>query len=87
MFRYLRLQSLKSKYATSTAEAFKIMVTTKQPKKVWVDKGTEFKRSFKASCKKKGIKTYHTESEKNSAFAERNIRSLINLVYEYLENK
>ena len=73
MSRYLRVQPLKSKYATSTAEAFKLMITTKQPKKVRVDKGTEFKGSFEALCKKKGIKTYSTESEKKSTFAKRNI--------------
>ena len=87
MSRYLRVQPLKSKYATTTAEAFKLMTTTKQPEKVWVDKGTEFKGSFEALCKKKGINTYSTESEKKSAFAERNIRSLKNLIYKYLEDK
>ena len=87
MSRYFRVQPLKSKYATTTAEAFKLMITTKQPEKVWVDKGTEFKRSFKALCKKKGINTYSTESEKKSAFAERSIRSLKNLIYKYLEEK
>ena len=87
MSRYLRVQPLKSKYATTTAEAFKLMITTKQPEKVWVDKGTEFKGSFEALCKKKGINTYSTESEKKSAFAERNIRSLKNLIYKYLEDK
>ena len=45
MSRFLRVQPLKSKYATSTAEAFKHMIKTKQPKKVWVDKGREFKGS------------------------------------------
>ena len=39
MSRYLRVQPFKSKYATTTAEAFKLMITTKQPKKIWVDKG------------------------------------------------
>ena len=53
MSRYLRVQPLKSNYATTTAEAVKLMITTKQPKKVWVDKGTELKVSFKAISKKK----------------------------------
>ena len=65
MSRFLRVQPLKSKYATSTAEAFKQMIKTKQPQKVWVDKGTEFKGSFKTLCEKKGFKTYTTESKKN----------------------
>ena len=63
------------------------MITTKQPKKVWVDKGPEFKGSFEALCKKKGTKTYSTESEKKSPFAETNIRFLKNLIYKYLEDK
>ena len=87
MSRYLRVQRLKSKYATTTAEAFKIMITTKQPKKVWVDKGTEFKGFFEALCKKKDINTYSTESEKKSAFVERNNRSFKNLIYKYLEDE
>ena len=64
---YLRVQSLKSKYATTTAEAFNQMIKTEKPKKVWVDKGTEFKGSSKTLCEKKGIK------EKKSASVERNI--------------
>ena len=87
MSRYLRVQPLKSKYATATAEAFNQMIKTEEPTKVWVDKGTEFKGSFKTLCEKKGFKTYTTENEKKSAFAERNIRSLKSLIYKYLEDK
>ena len=47
MSRYLRVQPLKSKCATTTAEAFSQMIKTEKPKEVWVDKGTEFKGSFK----------------------------------------
>ena len=43
MSRYLRVQPLKSKYATATAKAFKKMIKIKQPKKLRVDKSTEFK--------------------------------------------
>ena len=50
MSRYLRVQPLKSKYATSPAEAFNRMIKTKQPQKLWVDKGTDFKGSFKSLC-------------------------------------
>ena len=45
-------------------------------KKVWVDDGTEFLGAFKTLCNKRGIHLYSTFSEKKSAFAERNIRSL-----------
>ena len=65
MSRYLTVQPLNSKYVTTISEAFKLMITRKQPKKVWVDKGTEFKGFFEALCEKKGIKTKkHIEREK-----------------------
>ena len=40
--RFLRVEQLKSKYATTTAEAFKQMIKQKQPKKVWVYAGLRF---------------------------------------------
>ena len=83
--RYLRVEPLKTKYATETAEAFKKMIKHKQPKKVRVDDGTEFLGAFKDLCYKRGIHLYSTFSEKKSAFAERNIRSLKNIIYRYLE--
>ena len=85
--RYLRVEPLKTKYATETAEAFKKMIKHKQPKKVWVDDGTEFLGAFKDLCNKRGIHLYSTFSEKKSAFAERNIRSIKNIIYRYLEEK
>ena len=69
---YLRVEPLKSKYATTTADAFKKMIKNKRPKKVWVDAGTEFKGSFSALCQKNDIEVYKFFSEKKSAFAERN---------------
>ena len=83
--RYLRVEPLKTKYAKETTEAFKKMIKTKQPKKVWVDKGTEFKGEFEKLCTKREIIKYDTHSEKKSAFAERNIRSLKSIIYKYLE--
>ena len=63
------------------------MIKHKQPKKVWVDDGTEFLGAFKDLCNKRGIHLYSTFSEKKSAFAERNIRSLKNIIYRYSEEK
>ena len=63
------------------------MIKKKQPEKVWTDKGPEFKGDFKNFCGKKGIHLYTTESETKSAFAERNIRSLKNIIYNNLEEK
>ena len=83
--RYLRVEPLKTKYAKETTKAFKKMIKTKQPKKFWVDKGTEFKGEFEKLCTKQEIIKYNTHSEKKSAFAERNIRSLKSIIYKYLE--
>ena len=88
--RYLRIYVLnrwKQKNSTETAKAFRNMIKHKQPQKVWVDDGTEFLRAFKTLCNKRGIHLYSTFSEKKSAFAERNIRSLKNIIYRYLEEK
>ena len=86
--RYLRVQPLKSKSAEATASAFKKMLSKKNiPRKVWTDKGTEFKGEFQLLCKKKNIHCYTTQSETKSAFAERNIRSLKTILYKYLEEK
>ena len=63
------------------------MIRTNQPEKVWTDKGTEFKGEFKIFCENKKIHLYTTENEAKSAFAERNIRSLKNIIYRYLEEK
>ena len=63
------------------------MIKKKQPEKLWTDKGTEFKGNFEKFCEKKGIHLYTTESETKSAFAERNIRPLKNIIYKYLEEK
>ena len=62
--RYLRVEPLKSKYATTTADAFKKMIKNKRPKKVWVDAGTEFKGSFSTLCQKNDIEVYKIFSEK-----------------------
>ena len=64
--RYLRVEPLKTKYATETAQAFKKMIKHKQPKNVWVDDGTEFLGVFKDLCNKRGIHLYGTFSEKKS---------------------
>ena len=85
--RYLRVQPLKTMYAKDCVEAFKKMIKTKQPEKVWTDNGTEFKGEFKTFCENKKIHLYTTENETKSAFAERNIRSLKNIIYRYLEDK
>ncbi len=63
------------------------MIRKKQPEKIWTEKGTEFKGDFKKLWDSKGIEIHHTESETKSAFAERNFRSLENIIYKFLELK
>ena len=63
------------------------MIKHKQPNKVWVYDGTEFLGAIRDLCNKRGIHIYSTFNEKMSAFAERNIRSLKNIIYRYLEEK
>ena len=74
--RYLRVEPMKTKYATETAQNFKKMIKHKQPEEVWVDDGTEFLGNFEAISTERWIHLYSTFGEKKSAFAERNMRSL-----------
>ena len=87
--RYVRVQPLKDKTAKCTLAGFKKMLKKSKvkPEKVWTDKGTEFKAEFKAYCEKQKIHCYSTHSETKSAYAERQIRSLKNIIYKYLEFK
>ena len=84
---YLRVQPLRTMYSKDCVEDFKQMIKTKQPEKVWTDKGTEFKGELKTFCVNKKIRFYKTENETKSAFAERIIRSLENIVYRYFKEK
>ena len=85
--RFLRVEPTKSKTAADTTRAFKRMTTKAFPEKVWCDKGTKFKGEFKQFCDSKNVDLYNTHSETKSAFAERNIRSLKNIIYKHLEKK
>ncbi len=86
--RYVRVQPMKTKTAPATVEAFKKMLKSgKQPEKLWTDKGTEFRGEFAKFCEKRKIHSYSTNSETKSAFAERNIRSLKNIISRYLEEQ
>ena len=84
--RKLRVEPMRSKSAEATAKTFARMIK-KKPQKVWSDKGTEFRGAFERFCQSNEITTYSTHSEAKSAFAERNIRSLKNIMYKHLENK
>ena len=78
---------MKSKGSKETVRTFLTMKTEKtRPKKIWVDKGTEFAGEFKKLCGAEGIQIYSTMSETKAAFAERTIRSLKNILCRYMED-
>ena len=80
-------KGMKTKDSQETVKAFSSMITKKnRPKKIWVDKGTEFAGAFKKFCAAEGIQVYSTMSETKAAFAERTIRSLKNILYLYMED-
>ena len=84
--RLVRVQSMKSKYASDAVAAFKkILRKNTKPDRVWVDQGTEFGGEFKKFCKSRDIKIYSTRSETKAAVAERAIRSLKNIICRYME--
>ena len=63
------------------------MVTKKnRPKKIWVDKETEFAGALKKFCAAEGTQVYSTMSEPEAAFADRTIRSLKNILYHYTKD-
>ena len=73
--RTVNAEGLKTKDSQETLKAFSSMITKRsRPKKIWVDKGTEFAGAFKRFCTAEGIQVYSTMSEIKAAFAERTIR-------------
>ena len=85
--RTVDAKGMKTKDSKETVRAFLTMITKRnRPKKIWVHKGTEFAGEFKNICKAEGIQIYSTMSETKTAFAERTIRSLKNILYRYMED-
>ena len=78
--RFLRVEPLIMKTAIDTTLAFKRLTTKIFPEKVWPDKGTEFKADFKQFDVSKSFDLYNKHMQTKSAFAERNIRSLKNII-------
>ena len=85
--RTVNAKGMKTKDSQETVNAFSSTITKRnRPRKIWVDKGTEFAGAFKKFCVAEGIQVYSTMSETKAAFAERTIRSLKNILYRYLED-
>ena len=84
--RTVNAKGMKTKDSQETVKAFSSMITKKnRPKRVWVDRGTEFAGACKKFCAAEEIQVYSTMSETKAAFAERTIRSLKNILYRYME--
>ena len=78
--RTVDAKGMKTKDSKETVRAFLTMITKKnRPKKIWVDKGTEFVGECKKLCKAEGIHISSIMSETKAAFTERTIRSLKNI--------
>ena len=74
-------EGMRTKDSRETVKAFSSMITkSNRPKKIWVDKGTEFAGAFKKFCAAEEIQVYSTKSETKAAFAERRTRSLKNII-------
>ena len=85
--RTVNAKGMKTKDSQEAMKAFSSMITKRnRPKKIWVDKGTEFAGAFKKFWAAEGIQVYSTMSETKAAFAERTKRSLKNILYWYMED-
>ena len=85
--RTVNAEGRKTKDSQETVKAFSSMNTKRNwPKKIWVDKGTEFDGAFKRFCAAEGIQVYSTLSDTKAVFAERTKRSLKNFLYHYMED-
>ena len=85
--RTVNAEGMISKDSQETVKGFSSMVTKKnRPKKVWVDKGTEFAGALKKFCAAQRMRVYSTMSETKAAFPERTIRSLKNILYRCMED-
>ena len=85
--RTVNAKGMKRKDSQESVKAFSTMITKRnRPKKIWVDKGTEFAGAFKKFCAAEGIQVYSTMSETKAAFAERTIRSLKTIHYRNMKD-
>ena len=85
--KYAWVIPLKDKKGISIVNAFQIILkeTNRKPKKIWVDKGSEFyNNSFKKWLKDNNIEMYSTHNEGKSVVAERFIRTIKNKIYKYM---
>ena len=73
--RTVNAKGMKRNDSQETVKSFSSMITKRnRPKKIWVDRGTEFAGAFKKFCTAEGIQVYSKMSETKAASAERTKR-------------
>ena len=85
--KYASVVPLKDKKGVSIVAAFQSILkkSNRKPKKIWVDKGSEFyNASFKKWLQDNDTVIYSTHNEGKSVVAERFIRTLKNKIYKYM---
>ena len=85
--KYAWVVPLKDKKGISIVKAFQIILkqSNRKPKKIWVDKGSEFyNASFKKWLQDNDIVMYSTHNERKSVVAEQFIRTLKSKIYKYM---
>ena len=85
--KYAWVVPLKDKKAITITDAFQKILdySNRKPKKIWIDKGSEFySNSFKKWLKDNDIEMHSIHSEGKSVVAERFIRTLKTKIYKYM---
>ena len=85
--KYAWVVPLKDEKGVSIVTAFEIIFkqSNRKPKKIWVDKGSEFyNASFKKWLRDNNIVMCSTNNEGKSVVAERFIRTLKSKIYKYM---
>ena len=85
--KYVFVVPLKDKKGITIANAFQSILdnSKRKPKKIWVDRGSEFYNNhFKKWLKDNNIEMYYTLNGGKSVFAERFIRTLKNKISKHM---
>ena len=85
--KYAWVALLKDEKGESIVNAFQknLKESAKTPRKIWVDKGSEFYNfHFEKWLKDNNIEMYSAHNEGKSVFAERSIRTIKNKIYKYM---
>ena len=85
--RTIDVKGMKRSCSKTTARALLTMITKNNwPEKFWVDNGRKFAEHSKKVCRAEGFQIHSRMSETTAAFAERTKRSLMTILYRYMED-